>query len=317
MSAAMRRVLVCGAQGFIGRHIVQALLASGFTVRAGIRAPSAGALPAGVEPCPLDFAHDTHASAWHARVAGCEAVINAVGVLRDPGGRAMQAIHHTAPAALFRACADGGVRRVLQVSALMPPHSRTRYALTKRRAESDLLALRAEGRLDACVLRPSVVIGEGGESTALFNRMARLPLLPWPAQALGPQIQPIRAQDLAQACVRLLLADAPLPATLDLVGPERFRLPDFIARLRQAAGLNPARLLPLPAAFGRASAWLGDLWPRQPWGTETLALLAADNTGDAGPLQALLGRAPQSVIGASGQGRAFLEIDDGPRLNRP
>ncbi|MBB2487806.1 short chain dehydrogenase, partial [Mitsuaria sp. WAJ17] len=43
-------------------------------------------------------------------------------------------------------------------------------------------------------------------------------------------------------------------------------------------------------------AWLGDLLPRQPWGSETLALLGADNVADAAPLQALLGRAPLPVL---------------------
>ena len=296
MSAPLRRVLVCGAQGFIGRHLVHQLLAAGFQVRAGIRAGSEPALPAGVEPCPMDFTRDTRPEPWHARVADCEAVINAVGVLREKSGQAMDAIHHTVPAALFSACANTGVRRVLQVSALMPPDSRTRYAQSKRQAEAALLALRAEGRLDACVLRPSVVFGEGGASTALFQRLARLPWLPWPAQAVSPRIQPVRVEDLAQACVRLLDAPGPLPATLDLVGPERYTLPDFIAALRQRHGGKPAHLLVLPAALGAASARMGDLCPRQPWGSETLALLGADNIADAAPLQALLGRAPRSVL---------------------
>ncbi|HLO95096.1 MAG TPA: epimerase, partial [Burkholderiaceae bacterium] len=167
---------------------------------------------------------------------------------------------------------------------------------SKRQAEAALLALRAEGRLDACVLRPSVVFGEGGASTALFRRLARLRWLPWPAQALSPRIQPIRVEDLALACVRLLDAPGPLPATLDLVGPVRYTLPDFIAALRQAQGGKPAHLLVLPAALGAASARMGDLCPRQPWGSETLALLGADNIAEAAPLQALLGRAPHPVI---------------------
>ncbi|MBB2485811.1 NAD-dependent epimerase/dehydratase family protein, partial [Mitsuaria sp. WAJ17] len=262
MSPRPRTVLVCGAQGFIGRHIVARLQAAGFLVRAGIREGSTRALPAGVESCPMDFARDTQPETWHARLADCEAVINAVGVLREPRGQAMDDIHHTVPAALFSACANTGVRRVLQVSALMPPDSRTRYAQSKRQAETTLLALRAEGRLDACVLRPSVVFGEGGASTALFQRLARLPWLPWPAQAVSPRIQPIRVEDLAQACARLLDAQGPLPATLDLVGPERYALPAFIAALRQQQGGRPAHLLVLPAGLGAASAWLGDLLPR-------------------------------------------------------
>ncbi len=296
MSAPLRRVLVCGAQGFIGRHIVRALQREGFIVRAGVRERAVAALPDGVEPCPMDFSRDTHPEPWHARVADCEAVINAVGVLRETGAQAMDAIHHTVPAALFSACANTGVRRVLQVSALMPPDSRTRYAQSKRQAEAALLSLRAEGRLEACVLRPSVVFGEGGASTALFRRLARLPLLPWPAQAATPRIQPVCVEDLADACVRLLQSPERLPATLDAVGPERFTLPDFIARLRRAAGQPPARLLLLPAALGAASARLGDLCPRQPWGSETLALLGADNIADAAPLQAVLGRAPRGVF---------------------
>ncbi|MGM9514135.1 NAD-dependent epimerase/dehydratase family protein [Roseateles sp. DB2] len=296
MNAPLRRVLVCGAQGFIGRHIVQALREAGFTVRAGVRVASASRLPGGVEPCPMDFAQDTRPETWHVRVSDCEAVINAVGVLREQPGQSMDAIHHAVPAALFSACANTGVRRVLQVSALMPPDSRTRYAQSKRQAEAALLALRAEGRLDACVLRPSVVFGEGGASTALFQRLARLPWLPWPAQAVRPRIQPIRVEDLAAACARLLTVPESLPATLDLVGPERFTLPDFIAALRQAQGRRPAQLLVLPAALGAASARMGDLCPSQPWGSETLALLGADNIADAAPLQALLGRTPRSVL---------------------
>ena len=300
MSTAVRRVLVCGAQGFIGRHLVRHLLQAGFVVRAGVRAgrPERNpcTLPAGVEPCPMDYTHDTRPEAWQARLAGCEAVVNAVGLLQEQPGQAMQAVHHEGPAALFRACADGGVHRVLQVSALMPPDSRTRYALSKRQAEAALLALRAEGRLDACVLRPSIVFGKGGASTALLQRLARLPWLPWPAQAVTPRVQPIPVEELAATCLRLLDAAPPLPPALDLVGPEVFTLPAFIARLRAAQGLAPARLLVLPPALGTASARLGDLCPRQPWGSETLALLGADNTADPGPLATVLGRMPRSVF---------------------
>ncbi len=301
MSAAARRVLVCGAQGFIGRHLVQRLQQAGFLVRAGVRGGrSTPALPDGVEPCLVDFARDTQPERWHARVADCEAVINAVGVLREQPGQAMRAVHHEAPAALFSACANMGVRRVLQISALMPPASRTSYAQSKRLAEAALLALRAEGRLEACVLRPSIVFGAGGASTALFQRLARLPWLPWPAQALSPRIQPIRVDELAEACLRLLDPQHPLPAVLDLVGPEAFTLPDFIARLRALQGHKPARLLVLPAALGSASARVGDCCPWQPWGSETLALLGADNTAELAPLSALLGRAPRPVLEGSG-----------------
>ncbi len=99
------KVLVCGAGGFIGRHIVQQL-----------RAPDTACRRAALRE--MDYGRDLQAETWLPRVKGIDAVINAVGVLRDSRARPMNAVHHLAPAALFEACAQAGVRRVIHVSAL-------------------------------------------------------------------------------------------------------------------------------------------------------------------------------------------------------
>ena len=159
------RILVCGGTGFIGRHIVDSLKQAGHepVQRSRRTAP------------PLDFSKALTAEAWLPHLAGIDAVINAVGVLRDSAGRPLQAMHADAPIALFDACAAAGVRRVVQISALGIAHSATRYASTKRAADEHLLALTEQGRLNGCVLRPSVVFGAGGASSQLFLALARLP----------------------------------------------------------------------------------------------------------------------------------------------
>ena len=63
------------------------------------------------------FSKALTAEAWLPHLAGIDAVINAVGVLRDSAGRPLQAMHADAPIALFDACAAAGVRRVVQISA--------------------------------------------------------------------------------------------------------------------------------------------------------------------------------------------------------
>ncbi len=179
------RILVCGGNGFIGRHIVNLLALAGHDPVARSR----HSLPA------LDYAKATTPEAWLPHLAGVDAVVNAVGVLRDSASRPIDAMHAQAPIALFDACAAAGVRRVVQISALGIEGSATRYATTKRAADEHLLALTAAGHLQGCVVRPSVVFGAGGASSEMFLSMARLPalLLPRPvlqARVDGPRSSP-------------------------------------------------------------------------------------------------------------------------------
>ncbi|WIV99747.1 NAD-dependent epimerase/dehydratase family protein [Kinneretia aquatilis] len=285
-------ILLCGAQGFIGRHVLGRLLSQGHSVRATSRTARPSSEKPGLEWIQADFSRELAARDWLPRLQGVDAVINAVGVLRDRPGQPMDAIHHRGPVALFEACAEAGVRRVLQISALGIAESDTQYARSKRAAETKLLALQQAGRLDATVLQPSIVFGPGGASSELFLNLARLPLLILPGAALNTRVQPVAVQDLAEACLRLLPRTG--PPQLAVVGPQALCLSDFIAGLRRQQGRPPARVLRLPDALSRLSARIGDQLPFQPWGRETLALLRQDNMADPAPLRQLLDRDARS-----------------------
>lgn len=286
-------ILLCGARGFIGSHIHQALLQAGHHVRLGgtTRRRDASLIP-------VDYTRDTQSATWLPRLAGIDAVINAVGILRDSEQRPMQAIHTDTPKALFEACVQAGVRRVIHVSALGVDVGHTPYATTKLAADQHLLALTEAGKLNGLVIRPSIVFGRAGASSQLFLNLARLPLLVLPQAVLTAQVQPVAVQDLAEAVAQLV--DHPERCgVLTATGPTPLPLAAFIASLRRQLGHAPARVWALPEPLTRLSARLGDLVPASPWCSDTLAMLGQDNVGPAQALQDILDHptvAPEHMV---------------------
>ena len=280
-------ILLTGSTGFIGQTLRQALEHAGHQVHGGVSPHRAPAAPGQV---PMDFARDTTPEVWLPRLQGIDAVVNAVGVLRDSPARPIDAVHQHTPCALFEACARAGVRRVVQISALGIEGSATRYARTKLAAEACLRSLADAGKLDPVILRPSVVFGKGGDSSALFMNLARLPVALFPGPMLTARVQPVSVHDLAAAIVALL---GPAMATQGLIecpGPEALTMGDFVASLRQQQGHGPARVLRLPDALTQLSARMGDAVPSVPWCTETLSMLGSDNVGNPAVFEQLLGR---------------------------
>jgi len=277
-------VLVCGARGFVGRATCDALR------RRGHHVVQAASVATGADAIAVDFVRDDDPATWRPRLAGIDAVVNTVGVLRDSPRRPIAAVHEHVPRALFEACATAGVRRVVQVSALGIADSSTAYARTKLAAEAALLAQVGAGRLDAVVVRPSIVFGRAGASSRLFLGLARLPALVLPHAVRATRIQPVAVDELAESLARLVEAAPDESPLLAAVGPAALTLGEFVASLRAQAGRAPARVGTLPGALARWSARAGDALPLSPWCSATLALLATDNVADPAPFERALGR---------------------------
>lgn len=278
-------ILLCGARGFIGSHLRSALEAAGHRVTGGVSA----AWGAGPHDIVVDYARDTDPAIWLPRLQGIEVVVNAVGVLRDSPRRPIAAVHTATPQALFEACAQAGVPQVIHVSALGIEYSTTRYARTKLAAERHLGELRAQGRLLSTILRPSIVFGKGGDSSALFLNLARLPVALLPGPVIDAQIQPVAVTDLAEAVAALIGLPQPPAGPLPCVGPEPVLLGDFIASLRKQLGHGPAHVVRLPDALTTLSAQLGDWVPASPWSSEAVELLQQNNTAPPAEFEALIG----------------------------
>src|SRR5262249_56179314 len=117
----------------------------------------------------------TERATWLDRVAGHDAVLNAVGIIRERPGSTFDAVHTDAPIALFDAAARIGIRMVVQISAMgADERAVTRFHRSKRAADRHLARL----GVPYLVLRPSFVYGPGDHSMNFFARLARLPITP-------------------------------------------------------------------------------------------------------------------------------------------
>jgi uncharacterized protein YbjT (DUF2867 family) len=284
------RILLTGATGFLGAHLMPLLLAHGHhVVTAGQRPctdPRAGFVPA-------DFTHDTEISTWVARLTDIDAVINAVGIFTESGRQTFLALHTQTPCALFAACAEAGVPLVIQVSALgADEQARSRYHRSKMAADDLLTAL----PLRAHIVQPSLIYGDDGASARLFRTLATLPF----AVQLGSAtqaVQPVHIDDVS-AAILALLAQAPTATAaqrLPLVGPTPLPFIRYLGALRSAMHLGRQPVLRLPNPVARAAAWLAGLVPGSPLTADALAMLDRGNIADATAITQLLGRPPRPV----------------------
>ncbi len=281
------RVLLTGASGFIGHAIAQALRERGHAVVRALRRPQEGASDA----VQVDFAGVPTREWWAPRLAGIDAVVNAVGILREQPGQGFRQLHAEAPAELFRACADAGVGSVVQVSALGADETaRSAYHLSKKAADDVLRALPLRG----AVVQPSLVYGPGGSSTALFNKLAVAPVLPFP-EGGRMLVQPVHVDDVVAGIVRLVESPPRSIATLPFAGPRPMELREYLADLRAALGESGRpRIVPVPASLFRASAALASHLPGSMLDTETADMLLAGNATQRNALPSLLGHEPRA-----------------------
>lgn len=294
------RVLVTGATGFIGRALVAALLRAGHDVVCASRHPrrATGAQPA-CELLEVDYAAVPGPHWWLPRLAGIDAVVNAVGILREQHGQTFQALHAQAPIALFEGCARAGVPCVVQISALgADAGAQSRYHLTKRSADDALRQL----PLRSTIVQPSLVYGGGGASASMFNGMATLPVLALPRGG-AMQVQPVHVEDVVAGVLAALDAPPPRTATIAFVGPEPMTLRAFLAALRQQLGFRgPLRVVAMPERLFRWSASVAGRVPGSFLDSETAGMLLRGNAAPVTPFARLLGRSPRPVA-------AFVEPD--------
>jgi uncharacterized protein YbjT (DUF2867 family) len=261
-------VTVFGGGGFVGRYVVQALLATGARVRVAQRNISTAntlKTSGNLGQIQLIAADVSKPGSLERAVADADGVVNLVGSFAN-----MDAVQNVGAGNIARAAAGAGVSAFVHISAIgADADSEAVYGRSKAAGEAAVHAAVPS----ATILRPSIVFGR---EDAFVNRFAGLiRILPVvPVIGAETKFQPVFVGDVAKAVVAAL--DRGRGETFELGGPDVFTMLELNRWIAQAIGRDPV-FLPVPdfaaELLAKTTGWL----PGAPITADQFKMLGNDN----------------------------------------
>jgi uncharacterized protein YbjT (DUF2867 family) len=241
----MKKAVVFGGTGFLGRYIVESLAKRGYKIVIPSRTPEKAMFlkPLGavgqIVPVALNI-HDEKAVQVLLRDA--DTVINLVGILYERGKNSFERIHHQFPKMLANVAAKTSVKNFVHLSAIgANAASPSSYAKSKAAGEEGVLAAFPR----AVILRPSIVFGAEDGFFNLFGKLSLYtPVLP----LIGggkTKFQPVFVGDVASAVVAVLDAVAAQGQVFELGGAEIVTFKQLLQKVNEYTGRNRC-LITLP-----------------------------------------------------------------------
>lgn len=281
----VKRVVLVGGSGFVGRAIANRLAAAGVSVLVPTRRRSRTGhilLLPNVEVVEADV-HDPDTLAR--LFAGADAVVSLVGVLHsrsgEPYGPDFARAHVELPKKIVAACRGAGVKRLVHVSALgASGDGPSEYQRSKAAGEA---AIRSTGAdLDWVILRPSVIFGRDDRFLNMFADLAAVfPVLP--LAGASTRFQPVHVEDVAEVVWRSLTSPEAAGQTYELAGPAVYTLRQLVEYVSDLVG-KPRPVIALPEGLAMLQARLMELAPQPLMSRDNVRSMRVDNVATGDPL---------------------------------
>ncbi len=266
----LKRVLVTGGGGFIGKPLCARLARDGFDVRASMRRqPSLNA--ANVECVRVELAPDTD---WSTHLIGVDAVVHTAArahMMRDRSKDPLaefRRVNMASTLCLARQAAEAGVRRFVFISSIGvngvetgerpfsemdPANPHSPYALSKHEAELGLRDIAKITGMAVVVIRPPLVYGPGapGNFGALVRAVSRK--WPLPLGSIKNRRSLIGVDNLVDFICTCLQHPRAANETFLVSDGEDISTPELILRLA-ASMSQSAHLIHIPVVALRAAA---------------------------------------------------------------
>ena len=268
-------VVVFGATGFIGRHVVQKLLSHGYRVRAAVRRPEQALFLKSmgdvgqVSLVPADVCSEGDISE---ATIGAGAVVNSVGILTERGSQSFHNLHVFGTQLMIKAAIGAKVRHFVQISAIgADATSSSKYSRSKALGEATVKEFPGA----VSILRPSLVFGAQDK---FFNRFAAMSRFS-PVMTIvngSERFQPVYVGDVAEATARVLAKEPRTKDVIELGGPRIYSFRELIELTLQQVGRRRF-VTSIPDRIAIPMALLLGLMPDPPITTDQVRLLRRDN----------------------------------------
>jgi dTDP-4-dehydrorhamnose reductase len=293
----IKRVLVLGGNGFIGRNIVAKLQLQGAQVVIGSRQVAKQSNQLQIKMQNMQQADD-----WLAVINSFDVVVNSVGILRERGFNNQRetyaAVQTFAVESLADACAQSNIK-LIHISAIgLTESAKSGFITSKYWGEQAILASGA----DAIIVRPSLLDGQGGYGAKWFRRVAS-----WPLQLVMKSkglVAPLQVTDLGEAVANLCFIDEKMPPIFELGGNDVMTIPQYLAKLRAINLQKPALQLYAPKFAVRLASHIFDLFAWTPLSYGHFELMQGYNVPAVNMLPRLLSRMPIGLQPCRNNGKA-------------
>lgn len=268
-------VVILGGSGFVGGHLVTALLDRGCRVAIVSRTPQGQhPIQAGVQWLPFKPDH------FSELFKGYCALVNLIGILNEPthNGRTFEQVHVDLVMQALDAARQAGIDRYLHMSALgADEHKGTSYyQRSKGRAENRVHAYGREHGIQVTSFRPSVIFGPGDSFLNRFAQLARLMPGFFPLACPDARFAPVCVTDVARVMADALNDPATYDQHIDLCGPADYSLREIVDYTARTAG-HPRTVIGLPDWAARLQARLLEYAPGKPFTRDNYQSLQVAN----------------------------------------
>lgn len=285
-------ILVTGATGFIGRHLVGELIAQGRPVRLLLNEERAARLP-WPSPPEVVVGNILDEETLFRAVTGVHVIIHLENALWWGRPRDLERIELAGTRALITAARAARVGRIITLSQLGATPS-SAYPLLRIKGQVEE-AVRNSG-LAYTILRPGLVFGQ---DDAFFNHLAMLLranplvfLLPGRGEVV---LHPLFIGDLVKALIGSLDRVETVDTTIDLGGPEYITLDDLVRTIMRVSRAPRAVIHVPPYAMRWAAQLFGLFLRRNIVNNQWLDIVAASRTARIGSIYQMFEIRPQRL----------------------
>ncbi|KAA8472837.1 complex I NDUFA9 subunit family protein [Anaplasma marginale] len=267
----MKKVVVFGGSGFIGRHVVSSLVLRGYTVSVFTRNPEKAARLklignlGQVQIVPGDL---SNALLIEKLLAECDVIVNLVGSM-SPRRDVLRYLHVTVPGNIAKFAGQHGKMLVHFSTMSSDVASSSFYATSKLEGENTVRSVCK----DAVIVKPNLVFGDEDHFFSKFAKLARvLPFLP--VVCGNSMVQPVYVGEVAEL-TSAIVEGQETGKTLEVCGPKTYSMRELMQFILQTTARDKP-VLELPTVLAKAVAALCEL--------RLVSFLLKPLTGDGEPI---------------------------------